>query len=66
MTLAERCQQVGAALLYGLLPSWAYERTPHYDCGYWRHAAMNLAMAWRWATWGETAEDLAFADRCDA
>lgn len=57
-----RLRQIRAALWYGLLPSRLYEPTPHYDGGYWRHAAMNLALAWRWATYGETDDDVAFAN----
>lgn len=56
-----RAGMIGEALFYGLLPSRVYERERHYDCSYWRHAAMNLALAWRWATWRETSDDREFA-----
>lgn len=56
-----RGKQIRDALWYGLRPSWMYEREPHYDCGYLRHAAMNVALAWRWATRRETAADVEFA-----
>jgi hypothetical protein len=32
-----------------------------YDCSYQRHLAENLSLAWRWLTFGETREDIAFA-----
>lgn len=57
----DRSKQIRDALWYGLRPSWMYEREPHYDCGYLRHAAMNVALAWRWATGRETTEDIEFA-----
>lgn len=58
---SDRAQAIRDALWFGLRPSWMYEREPHYGCGYLRHAAMNLSLAWRWATGQETAEDRAFA-----
>lgn len=57
----QRFEQIRKALWFGLRPSWMYEREPHYDCGYLRHAAMNVALAWRWATRRETADDIDFA-----
>lgn len=56
-----RGRQIRDALWFGLRPSWMYEAEPHYDCGYWRHAAMNVALAWRWATHRETRDDREFA-----
>ncbi len=56
-----RARAIWEALWFGIRPSWMYEATPHYDCGYRRHLAMNLALAWRWATWRETDDDRAFA-----
>jgi len=54
------------ALFYGLLPSRLYERERHYDCSYAAHAVMNVALAWRWATWSETDADRAFAAGAEA
>lgn len=55
-----RARAIGNAVKYGLLPSRFYENECHYDCGYLAHLAMNLAYAWRWLTWRETAEDREF------
>lgn len=56
-----RSKQIRDALWFGLRPSWMYESTPHYGGGYLHHAAMNVALAWRWAWRRETAEDIEFA-----
>jgi len=61
VAMKPRLRLVAEALWYGLLPWRVYERECHYACSYWRHAAVNVALAWRWATWTETAEDRAFA-----
>lgn len=55
-----RLRIISEALFYGLLPSRVYEPERHYDCSYWRHAGMNLALAGRWLTGRETAEDRSF------
>jgi hypothetical protein len=61
-----RFRVIAEALFFGLLPSRLYERERHYDCSYWRHAAMNVALAWRWATRRETNDDRAFAAGAEA
>lgn len=56
-----RARAIYCALSYGLRPWWMYEGTSHYaPMTYWRHLRLNLALAWRWATRRETAEDVAF------
>lgn len=58
--LPMRLHAIACALFYGLAPSWVYEKERHYGCSYWTHLGMNLGLAWRWATWRETAEDRKF------
>jgi hypothetical protein len=61
-----RGRAIFCALLYGLLPSSWYEPTPHYDCGYWRHLALNLRHAARWALGREDHADRAFEAEVNA
>lgn len=56
-----RAKAVFFALKYGLLPWRLYEDECHYEpMGYFAHLALNLALALRWATWSETADDRRF------
>jgi hypothetical protein len=55
-----RSRAIFNALKYGLLPSRFYEDEVHYDCSYLGHLQMNLAYAWCWLTWRESAEDREF------
>lgn len=59
--LLVRLRAVWYALKFGLLPWQWYERACHYaPWGYWRHMGLNLALAWRWATWREYPGDINF------
>lgn len=58
-----RRRAIWCALKYGLLPWRAYEREKHYDKGYFGHAGMNIAYAWRWLRRRETDEDIEFEQR---
>jgi hypothetical protein len=55
-----RLRAIACCLFYGVVPSRFYERVPHHGASYWSHLWMNLATAWRWATWREDADDVAF------
>lgn len=56
-----RLRAIRCALWFGVRPYWMYEDTPHYaPMSYRRHLTMNLAYAWSWLTFRETAEDRAF------
>lgn len=56
-----RLRAICCALSYGLRPWWLYERSSHYaPLTYGQHLRMNLGVIWRWATFRETAEDIAF------
>lgn len=55
-----RAKIIGRALWYGLVPSYFYEDSPHYSCGYWRHLMVNLAMAGRWLVGRENDGDREF------
>lgn len=55
-----RFKAIAKSLKYGLLPSRLYEPQRHYSCSYWVHLRMNLAYAWVWLTFQETAQDIEF------
>jgi hypothetical protein len=55
-----RLRAIACALFFGIAPSRVYERERHYDCSYWTHLWMNLALALRWATWREDDYDRNF------
>ena len=59
-----RARAIWFALKYGALPWWTYEAECHYGAegagGYMPHLLVNLALAWRWATFAESAADIAF------
>jgi hypothetical protein len=56
-----RARAIWFSLKYGVLP---YESDCHYGRegagGYFSHLRINLALAWRWATFAESAGDRAF------
>ncbi len=62
--VALRSRAIWFALKYGVLPWWAYESECHYEAegvgGYPAHLRVNLRLAWRWATFAESADDVAF------
>lgn len=56
-----RLRAIRAALWFGARPYWMYEDSPHYaPMSYGRHLRMNLAYAWCWLTFRETAGDRLF------
>jgi hypothetical protein len=61
-----RARAIWFALKYGVLPWWIYESECHYEAagasGYVPHLRVNLRLAWRWATFAESADDVAFED----
>ena len=57
-----RLRAIVKALYYGIAPWWLYEDESHYNCGYLRHLAMNIALAGRWLTFRETAKDREFEE----
>jgi hypothetical protein len=61
---ALRARAIWFALKYGVLPWWLYESECHYEAegasGYIPHLRVNLCLAWRWATFSESADDVAF------
>lgn len=60
-SLGTRARAVTRALWFGLLPWRLYERECHYaGMSYLAHLGMNLAVAWRWLTGGETNADRNF------
>lgn len=62
-----RLRAIYFALVFGLVPWWVYERTPHHaPWGYWRHLVGNLGIVWRWVTFTETAKDHADEARLNA
>jgi hypothetical protein len=61
-----RRRAIAAALWYGVVPSWVYERRCHHRLSWWRHALLNLQVALTWATGRETDEDVQFERRTNA
>jgi hypothetical protein len=61
---ALRARAIWFALKYGVLPWWLYESECHYEGegvrGYLPHRLVNLGLAWRWASFAESADDVAF------
>jgi hypothetical protein len=61
---ALRMRAIWFALKYGVLPRWLYESECHYEAegasGFFAHLRLNLCLAWRWATFSESADDVAF------
>lgn len=56
-----RLRAIACALFYGIAPWQLYESSSHYaPMGYFEHLFLNLGLALRWLTFGETAEDRSF------
>lgn len=61
-----RRRAISRALIFGLLPWWAYEAEKHHEGGWARHALTNLYLAGRWAFGCETDEDRVFEYKVNA
>jgi hypothetical protein len=61
-----RINAIACALWYSILPWGLYEKECHYkEMSYWRHLTLNLQYAWRWLTFSETADDIAFEEKAN-
>lgn len=60
--MKQRLKAIACCLKFGLLPWWAYEKAPHYNCSYWQHLLINMGYASRWLTFQEDETDRQFED----
>ena len=55
-----RTKAIFCCLYFGIVPSWVYEPTCHYNRGYWLHLKLNFGQAMIWIKGQETKEDREF------
>lgn len=55
-----RLRAIFCALYFGLMPSWVYEKEPHYPGSYFNHMRLNLEMVFIWGLFKETPDDCYF------